>query len=115
MMTKVVTEWEENGYKYTIIATPISTETKPNVSVPEERMMSVFEYFGNRTPDHGTGQRVYDYAKKVGARIESQEVNTVKYTGKVMVYERSFLDYYFNEIDGKELNSAPVDDDDLPF
>lgn len=121
MATKVVTEWEENGYKYAIIATPINAEAEVERTKSDDKMMSVFEYFGNQTPLHGTGQRVYEYAKKVGAHIDAQEVNTSRYSGKIMTYNKSFLDHYFNEIEGTtadiapETTPAPIDEDDLPF
>ena len=123
-MSRVVTTWQENGMQYTITATPIVEKSAPTSSGNKTEMLSVFEYLGGRTPEHGTGEKVYKYAINSGAKIEAKEVSTTKYTGKVMLYERQMLDVYFN----KDTTSVPVpkmqqielrddtyEDDDLPF
>ena len=123
-MSRVVTTWQENGMQYTITATPIQEKSAPTSSGNKTEMLSVFEYLGGRTPEHGTGEKVYKYAINSGAKIEAKEVSTTKYTGKVMLYERQMLDVYFN----KDTTSVPVpkmqqielrddtyEDDDLPF
>ena len=123
-MSRVITTWQENGMQYTITATPIVEKSAPTSSGNKTEMLSVFEYLGGRTPEHGTGEKVYKYAINSGAKIEAKEVSTTKYTGKVMLYERQMLDVYFN----KDTTSVPVpkmqkielrddtyEDDDLPF
>ena len=112
-MKTVVSSWQHNGYIYTLSAEPIATESE---------LLSVFEYFGGKTPPHKTGEQVYEAAKKQGAVISSKEVSTTSYTGKVMLYERSFLDSYFNHsVPVPKPSTIPyvadsnVDDDDLPF
>ena len=123
-MSRVVATWQENGMQYTITATPIVEKSATTSSGNKTEMLSVFEYLGGKTPEHGTGEKVYKHAIAVGAKVESKEVSTTKYTGKVMLYEREMLDVYFN----KDTTSAPVakikqielrDDtlehDDLPF
>tara|TARA_Y100000385_G_scaffold92229_1_gene95223 strand:- start:3851 stop:4213 length:363 start_codon:yes stop_codon:yes gene_type:complete len=120
MDKRLVTAWEEGGFRYEIFSTPIKEE-KLNQNKSDNVMMSVFEYCGNQTPLHGTGQRVYEYAKKMGAHIDAQEVNTSRYSGKIMTYDKLFLDHYFNEIERiptdtvPETTPAPIDEDELPF
>ncbi len=123
-MSRVITTWQENGMQYTITATPIVEKSAPASSSNKTEMLSVFEYLGGKTPEHGTGEKVYKYAINSGAKVEAKEVSTTKYTGKVMLYERQMLDVYFN----KDTTSVPVpkmqqielrddtyEDDDLPF
>jgi hypothetical protein len=76
-------------------------------------MISVYQYLGNRTPEFGTGAKIYNHAKNVGAKYEAAELNTPYYQGKIMLYEREFLDSYFNT---NSTTTAPSEeDDDLPF
>jgi hypothetical protein len=94
-MSRIVATWAENGMQYTITATPIAEKPAPTSSGNKTEMISVFEYLGG-TPPAGTGEKVYKYAVSIGAKIESKEVSSTKYTGKVMLYERQMLDVYFN-------------------
>ena len=123
-MSRVITTWQENGMQYTITATPIVEKSAPTSSGNKTEMLSVFEYLGGRTPEHGTGEKVYKYAINSGAKIEAKEVSTTKYTGKVMLYERQMLDVYFNKdtitvpvpkMQQIELRDDTYEDDDLPF
>ena len=124
---RIVAAWQENGIQYTITAKPVNEviviNSNPKENTYASEMLSIFEYMGNRTPEKGTGDKVYKHARKVGAKFETKEVSTTNYTGKVMLYERSFLDVYFNN---NTYNTTPVltmdpspeynpDDDDLPF
>ncbi len=120
-MGRIVTSWEENGMLYTITATPITKTQIPTSSGSKTEMISVFEYLGG-TPPTGTGEKVYKYAVSIGAKIESKEVSSTKYTGKVMLYERQMLDVYYNQDTTKvtvpENNTVSTYDpdlDDLPF
>ena len=125
-MSRVVATWQENGMQYTITATPIVEKSAPTSSGNKTEMISVFEYLGG-TPEQGTGEKVYKYATKFGAKIETKEVKTTKYTGKIMLYERQMLDVYFNK-DTTSVQQVPApepqqielldntyEDDDLPF
>ena len=109
---RIVTSWQENGMLYTLTSTPIKVENATSNQQPSE-MISLFQYLGNRTPDQGTGAKVYAHAKNVGAKFEAGDLNTPHYQGKIMLYERSFLDTYFNN---NTTTSSTVEvDDDLPF
>jgi hypothetical protein len=125
-MSKVITTWQDNGMQYTLTATPIIEQTAPTSSGNKTEMLSVFDYLGGKTPPPGTGEKVYKYATNSRAKVESKEVTTTKYTGKVMLYERQMLDVYFNQ-NTTAVPVAPVanipkqdlitsyEDDDLPF
>ena len=107
---RIVTTWQEHGMLYTLTATPINVENTSNTDTSE--MISIFQYLGNRTPDQGTGAKVYAHAKNVKAKYEAGDLNTPYYQGKIMLYERSFLDDYFNN---NPTTAVVVEDDDLPF
>ena len=121
---KVVTTWEENGMIYTLVSNPIVVATPaPTGSI--DNMISVFDYMGRRTPETGTGAKIWNYAKSIGANISTMQVDTPKYTGKILLYERSFLDDYFNQQTPDSSSAVvpppvvayPYDpiNDDLPF
>ena len=57
-------------------------------------MMSLFEYLGYAAGTE-TGKEVYSTANKLRETISTQNVSNPKYTGKVMLYRREFLDEYF--------------------
>ena len=129
-MERIVTTWEENGMQYTITVKPIDNAVL--TTGPPNEMLSIFEYIGNRTPEKGIGDKVYKKAKQVGAKFETKAIETRNYTGKIMLYERVFLDMYYNAVVGNT-NTEPVVtpqvvqpsthpiidydpiDDDLPF
>ena len=118
-MNKVITTWQDNGMQYTLTATPIVEKSTPTSSGNKTEMVSVFEYLGG-TPTAGTGEKVYKYAINSGAKIETKEVSTTKYTGKIMLYERQMLDVYFNQnTTAPDATTSIVEDtypyDDLPF
>lgn len=123
MNTKLVTAWEEGGFRYEIFSTPI--ETAKTETVPEipygKQMISVFDYLGGRTPLKGTGQRIYDYVKANNIPYSADHIETKSYTGKIMLYERNFLDVWFSaehqrvETDLVEQIEMSEEDDDLPF
>lgn len=57
--------------------------------------MSLFDYLG-QPAGQKLGKAVAQAATAQNIRIESREVSNKKYTGKVMMYPKSFLDSYFN-------------------
>ena len=118
-MSRIVTTWQDNGMQYTLTATPIAENSAPTSYGNNTEMLSVFEYLGGKTPAPGTGEKVYKYATNSGAKIESKEVSTNKYTGKIMLYERQMLDVYFNQnTTAPNATTSIVEDnyeDDLPF
>jgi hypothetical protein len=118
-MGRTVASWQENGMLYTLTATPISESIieepisdQTNTGHSSE-MISVYQYLGNRTPEYGTGAKIYQHAKNIGAKYKAEELNTPYYQGKIMLYERGFLDVYFNN--NTTGISSNEEDDDLPF
>jgi hypothetical protein len=115
-MGKIVSSWEDNGMRYIVTATPI---------VGEKELISVFDWHNGKTPPPKTGENVYKAAVAANAVISSKEVITKSYTGKVLLYEKSFLDSYFNELATETYTPKPMntparntvayEDDDLPF
>lgn len=57
--------------------------------------MSLFDYLGQPAGQE-LGKAVAQSAAAQNIRIESKEISNKKYTGKVMMYPKSFLDSYFN-------------------
>jgi hypothetical protein len=59
-------------------------------------MMSLYEYLG-RAAGSELGKEVAEVAVKLRETIQEQEVSNPKYTGKVKLYRREFLDEYFGK------------------
>jgi hypothetical protein len=106
---QVHSTWYYDGRRYEIISYPEDSDNE---------MLSVYEYLGNRTPTVGTGLRIYEYAKAHGYPMKEVLISTTKYSGPIKLYERSFLDFWFEK---EESESQPhhqypnLDDDELPF
>ena len=79
--------------------------------------MSLYEYLGK--PAGGElGKLVYDKAKELKQPVETREVSTRTYTGKVIIYPREFLDSYFNNQNSSTSSSEEINfdiDDYSPF
>jgi hypothetical protein len=58
--------------------------------------MSLYEYLG-RAAGSELGKQVADTAVKLRETIQEQDVSNPKYTGKVKLYRREFLDEYFGK------------------
>jgi len=59
-------------------------------------LMSLYEYLG-RAAGPELGKQVADTAVKLRETIQEQEISNPKYTGKVKLYRREFLDEYFGK------------------
>lgn len=59
------------------------------------QFVSLFEFLG-RAAGGALGQEVYAKAKELKSPTSSRDVNTKNYSGKVMLYDREFLNTYFN-------------------
>ena len=84
--------------------------------------LSLYEYLGK--PAGGSlGKEVWEAASKQGIKAQSREVSNPKYTGKVLLYPKDFLEMYFREPEPTHMENLPeghdwmgnLDDDDLPF
>jgi hypothetical protein len=67
------------------------------------------------------GKEVWDAASKQGIKAQTREVSNPKFTGKVLLYPKYFLELYFREPNSIHMEDLPgqikcdIDDDDLPF
>ena len=58
------------------------------------QMMSLYDYLG-RAAGSELGRQVAEAASMSRVKSEMREVSNPKYTGKVMLYPKTFLDLYF--------------------
>lgn len=72
--------------------------------------LSLYDFLGK--PGRELGKEVYEYAKKVGIKVETKEISNPKYTGEVMMYPKDFLENYFSSM---PIDKPSFDKDDLPF
>ena len=66
------------------------------MEVQKPYMMSLYEYLG-RAAGSELGKEVAEVAVKLRETIKEHEVSNPKYTGKVKLYRREFLDEYFGK------------------
>ena len=73
-------------------------------------MMSLYDYLGKAAGPE-LGKEVCEVAVKLKETIQEREVSNPKYTGKIKLYRREFLDTYSGNIvyEGEKV------EDDLPF
>ena len=57
-------------------------------------MISLYDYLGHAAGAE-LGKQVAEYASLRKAKFETRKVTNPRYTGRVMLYERSFLDEFF--------------------
>jgi hypothetical protein len=60
----------------------------------QEEMVSLFDFLGHAA-GASLGAAVYGVANRTKEKVETREIKTKTYTGKVMLYRKSFLDEYF--------------------
>jgi hypothetical protein len=84
--------------------------------------LSLYEFLGK--PAGGPlGKEVWEAASKQGIKAQSREVTNPKFTGKVLLYPKDFLEFYFREPKSIHVEDLPeghdwtgnLDDNDLPF
>jgi hypothetical protein len=80
--------------------------------------LSLYDYLGK--PAGGDlGKEVAAAAYKGGVQPLTREISNPKYTGKVLLYPKDFLDFYFRPTDDLpgaiDYSKTVLDDDDLPF
>ena len=73
-------------------------------------MMSLYDYLGKAAGSE-LGKEVCEVAVKLKETIQEREVSNPKYTGKIKLYRREFLDTYFGNI----VYEDEKVEDDLPF
>ena len=73
--------------------------------------LSLYDFLGK--PAGGElGKQVAAAAYKAGIKMESRAVENPKFTGKILLYPKDFLDFYFREPNNFLTTEC---DDDLPF
>lgn len=70
----------------------------------ENQMLSLYDYLG-RAAGADLGKQVYQIANSQKIKVTEKQVSNPVYSGKVLMYPKSFLDSYFQV---KQV-------DDLPF
>jgi len=74
-----------------------------------EQMLSLYDYL-RKAAGKDLGQQVYKAANAQKIKIETKQVSNPVYTGKILMYPKSFLDSYFNP---QPVNN--YEHEDLPF
>ena len=82
--------------------------------------LSLYEYLG-KAAGNELGKEVASAAYKAGIKMQEREISNPKFTGKVLLYPKDFLDFYFREPESIHQEDLPgtlnrvIDEDDLPF
>jgi len=81
--------------------------------------LSLYDYLGKPAGEK-LGKEVWEAARFKGIRAQTREVSNPKFTGKVLLYPKDFLEMYFKEPDSIHMEDLPGQinydiDDDLPF
>ncbi len=82
-----------------------------------DNFISLFDYL-HKPAGNELGLKVYKKAVEENEPISFRTVTTAKYSGKVKLYRKSFLDLYFNNqlASQQEPSTTPsTPTDDLPF
>lgn len=74
-----------------------------------EQMLSLYDYL-RKAAGKDLGQQVYKAANAQKIKVETKQVSNPAYSGKVLMYPKSFLDSYFNP---QPMNN--YEHEDLPF
>lgn len=79
-------------------------------------MLSLYDYLGKAAGEK-LGKEVWIAAAEANIPTEMRKISNPKYSGKVTLYPKDFLDFYFREPDTFEFEPTlgDVQDDDLPF
>jgi hypothetical protein len=76
--------------------------------------LSLYDFLG-KASGKKLGTEVKAEADKMGVPFQIREISNPKYEGKVLLYPRDFLEFYFREPDLPGEINKNIDDDDLPF
>jgi hypothetical protein len=86
-------------------------------------MLSLYDYLG-KAAGNKLGFEVAQAATDAGIKTELREISNPKYTGKVTVYPKDFLEFHFRDPETYQIEDAlpkghdwtgNIEDDDLPF
>lgn len=79
----------------------------------EDKMMSLYDYLG-RAAGSELGKQVATCAAELNVKYGIKHVSNATYTGEIMMYPQSFLDWYFRKPDTEEMMDES-NDIDLQF
>lgn len=86
-------------------------------------MLSLYDYLG-KAAGNKLGFEVAQAATDAGIKTEIREISNPKYTGKVTLYPKDFLEFHFRDPETYQIEDAlpkghdwkgNLEDDDLPF
>jgi hypothetical protein len=76
--------------------------------------LSLYDYLG-KPAGAQLGKEVWEAARFRGIRAQTREVSNPKFTGKVLLYPKDFLEMYFSKPEVEPTLGDIQDYDDLPF
>ena len=77
--------------------------------------LSLYDYLGKAAGEE-LGKKVADAASKIGLKLETREIANPKYTGKVLLYPKDFLEGFFQEPEPMDsFTLGDIQDGGLPF
>ena len=77
--------------------------------------LSLYDYLGKAAGEE-LGKKVADAASKIKLKLEVREISNPKYTGKVLLYPKDFLEAFFQEPDPMDsFTLGDIQDGGLPF
>lgn len=76
--------------------------------------LSLYDYLGKAAGGE-LGKQVASAASKADIKLETRDVENPKYKGKVLLYPKDFLEFYFREPEVEPTLGDRQDNDDLPF
>jgi hypothetical protein len=93
------------------------------IFIPNKKVMeylSLYDYL-KKPSGKELGGEVAKAAQAAGIPHKEREISNPKYTGKVHLYPKDFLDFHFRKPEHIHIEDLPgqintdIDDDDLPF
>ena len=82
--------------------------------------LSLYDYLG-KPAGNDLGKEVATAAINANIKMQTREITNPKYEGRVNLYPKDFLDFYFREPELNLMDELPgtlnrvIDEDDLPF
>jgi hypothetical protein len=77
--------------------------------------LSLYDFLG-KPAGMELGRKVAAEASKSKLKLETREVSNPKFTGKVLLYPKDFLEAFFQEPDPMDsFTLGDIQDNDLPF
>jgi hypothetical protein len=80
----------------------------------EQKMLSLYDYLKHAAGSQ-LGKEVATKAAEMKVGFEIKHVSNPKYTGEVMMYPESFLNWYFKKPDADEMRRLVNELNELPF